>query len=173
MELKTIVILGMHRSATSLIAKSLHIAGCSMGDDLLGPSASNPWGHWEDKDFLHLNDRILGAAGGSWDKPPPESEILKIGGLFDGEISKKVQAKNDSAKAYVWGWKDPRTTLTIRLFHRYLTNPVYVSCVRDPLEVGKSLEGRGDMGREAGRVLAREYNSRMLKFLHDVSWEEI
>ena len=52
--MKTIVVLGMHRSATSLIAKGLD-AVCHMGDDMLEPAKDNPEGFYENKRFLDLN----------------------------------------------------------------------------------------------------------------------
>jgi hypothetical protein len=67
---KTIIILGMHRSGTSMVAGLLAKMGINMGDDLLGRSPSNPFGHFEDWDFVNLNDSILSKAKGSWDKLP-------------------------------------------------------------------------------------------------------
>ena len=62
---KTFVILGCHRSASSLVAKALHEAGVHMGDDLLSGLPDNPEGHFEDMDFLKKNVEILG--GNIWD----------------------------------------------------------------------------------------------------------
>ena len=56
---KTFVILGCHRSASSLVAKALHEAGVHMGDELLSGLADNPEGHFEDMDFLKKNVEIL------------------------------------------------------------------------------------------------------------------
>ena len=56
---KTVVVLGMHRSGTSMIASILNKLGVSMGKVMLGKTPSNPLGHFEDKDFYNLNRKIL------------------------------------------------------------------------------------------------------------------
>ena len=54
---KTFVVLGMHRSATSLSAMGLSRCNVHIGDNLLGADAnSNPYGHFEDRDFIRMND---------------------------------------------------------------------------------------------------------------------
>ena len=70
MKNKTFIVLGMHRSATSLLARGLHMSDIVMGERLLGKSESNKYGHWEDVDFVELNESILHSAGGTWDNPP-------------------------------------------------------------------------------------------------------
>ena len=165
--MKTVVVLGMHRSATSLIAKALHDNSVSMGEVVLGASKSNPWGHFEDLHFIRLNDKILRAAGGTWDSPPPESAILEQRKRFEPEIKAIISAREDELhKDYpLWGFKDPRTTLTIRLFHPHLTNPHYIACYRDPHDVAESLRKRDGMPINKGLALAKEYNQRLARFM--------
>lgn len=166
---KTIVVLGMHRSTTSLMAKGLHECGVKMGDSVLGPMKSNPWGHYEDLDFVLLNDEILKAAGGSWDNPPSEQAILDQWPKFTARIEALVKA-NDAAvdpEYPLWGWKDPRTVLTIRLFLPHLTNPYFYFCLADPKKVGQSLAARDGTYPQAGEQLAREYNRRLLRFANE------
>ena len=103
---KCIVVLGMHRSATSLVSKGLAKADVRIGKNIGPKTKSNPHGHWEDKRFLILNQKILNAAGGNWHNPPPRKNILKIKNnnkLMDILITlvKKRQAANK-----IWGWKD-------------------------------------------------------------------
>ena len=67
---KTIVILGMHKSGTSMVAGVLEKLGVNMGKELLGPHWSNPLGHFENVKFVNLDERILKEAKGSWNNPP-------------------------------------------------------------------------------------------------------
>src|SRR5438132_1462972 len=108
--MKTFVVLGMHRSATSLVAKGL-TSIVHMGDEMLGSGQFNPEGHFENMHFLTMNERILTAAGGDWKHPPPEEAILGLKKRFAEEIDRLVQ--QESRGRALWGWKDPRTTLTI------------------------------------------------------------
>lgn len=160
---KCFIVLGMHRSATSLAAKGLHTSDIFIGQQLLGPDHSNPYGHYEALDFTILNREILSAAGGSWDNPPSEDAILNQVDNFDSKITAIIE-KN---KRHHWGWKDPRTILTIKLFLPHIENPHFIACFRDPDEVAKSLNKRNQMPIDQGLTLAKEYNRRLLDFLGD------
>lgn len=162
---KTLVVLGMHRSATSLVARALaHYH--PMGEQLLGGSPSNPHGHFEDLDFLKLDIAILSAAGGAWNEPPSEARILEQAGPFSARIGELVSARNRAHT--IWGWKDPRTTLTVPLFRPHLRSPIYIACFRDPGEIADSLARRDGMRRERALRLARGYQRRLLGFLSTV-----
>lgn len=150
---KTFIVLGCHRSATSLIAKALHEAGVHMGDDLLQGLPDNPEGHFEDMDFLIKNVQLLG--GDNWDKP---DTVLRD----DVDVTELLKAKDVRP---LWGWKDPRTSLTIEKYYEHLDDPIVLTSFRRPELVGESLERRGDMSREEGTRLAREYNKRVIAFL--------
>jgi hypothetical protein len=161
--MKTVIVLGMHRSMTSLVAKGLvHSGDCHMGKELLGAGHGNSKGHFENINFIYLNDFILNRAGGSWDNPPPEYDILKAGEELSQEIERLVRG---SERNPVWGWKDPRTTLTIRCYMPYLVNPVFITCFRDPKKVAKSLMIRDGSNYNQNLALAKEYNKRLLRFL--------
>jgi hypothetical protein len=159
----TYIILGMHRSATSFIAKALKDQGVNIGERLLGPSKGNFQGHFENVRFLELNRKILKKAGGNWDNPPSEEAIIKAGNELQGEIKRLVEQERGG----LWGWKDPRTTLTIRLYMPYLENPYFIVCFRNPYEVAKSLQKRNGFSLEKGLALAITYNERLLSFLTD------
>lgn len=61
-EPRAIVVAGMHRSGTSLVASLCADAGVDMGARLLGPGPGNPRGHYEDLDVL--SERIRRAFSG-------------------------------------------------------------------------------------------------------------
>ena len=164
--MKTFIVLGMHRSATSLIAKGLVESGVYMGDQLLGAHSSNSYGHYEDVDFIALNDEMLKKAGGSWNNPPLESEILKLHDVKINGITIQDFIVQKQKEPF-WGWKDPRTVLTIKLFLPYLENPHFITCFRDPREVARSLAKRDLMTRNKALVLAKIYNDRLLRFLNE------
>lgn len=166
---KCIVVLGMHRSATSLIAKGLAAAKVHMGDFYLAHDSGNPEGYYEDMDFLHLNKAILVKAGGDWSNPPAEEQILKIKNnkpMMD-RIEKLIQKKQKRKK--LWGWKEPRTVLTIPLYEPFLEEPIYLACYRDPIAVAKSLQARNGMDIAQGVALASIYNDRLKKFLDKIT----
>ena len=149
---KTFVVLGCHRSASSLVARALHEAGVHMGDNLLSGLPDNPEGHFEDMDFLAKNVELLG--GDFWrdvDRP-----------LQDADTGELVRSKDCRP---LWGWKDPRTVMTIDRYFGHLADPIIVALFRKPELVGKSLARRGDMSEAEGADLARAYNRKLIDFL--------
>jgi len=152
---KVFVVLGMHRSATSLISKAL------LNEIYMGPT---PGGNvFESRPFGKLNRAILRRAGGGWSNPPPERAILDQYDHFRDRIISTVES--EAADRELWGWKDPRTTLTIRLYLPHLVNPHFVTIFRNPLEVAKSLKCRDSFPIEKGIEIANIYNARLVSFL--------
>lgn len=137
---RQIVVLGMHRTGTSLVASILHALGINMGDEMLGPQLGNPHGHYECLEFLKLNEQILEAAGGSWGFLPPQQSILEVEPEFREQI--RFLVKYYDERNEIWGWKDPRTCATIPLYHDHLTNPTYIICTRPKDDVVYSLYRR-------------------------------
>ena len=60
-----VLVLGMHRSGTSLCSHILSALGVDMADKIPGPgntspAPDNPRGHWERWEIVEFHDRILG-----------------------------------------------------------------------------------------------------------------
>ena len=172
--LKTVIVLGMHRSATSMVARALHTCKeVDMGDYLLGSMSSNPKGHFEDRLFLSLNSDILHAAGGDWDDPPSCEKIAQQADQFSKRIKTAIRGsmKRAEEKGYpAWGWKDPRTILTIDLYMPYLDNPQFIITLRNPHDIAKSLQERDGFSIERGLNLAKEYQYRLTEFARKLSY---
>jgi hypothetical protein len=65
---RIVVVLGMHRSGTSAIARGVKALGVDLGTRLMAPAAgNNDRGFWEDVDISRLNGRVLAALGCDWD----------------------------------------------------------------------------------------------------------
>ena len=154
---RTYVILGMHRSGTSFLSRCLQLGGVDIGHTLIR-------GHYENADFVHLNDKILQLAGGSWDNPPDEGKIKIVEDKLSNEIINVIN-KN---KKDMWGWKDPRTSLTIRGYLPHLSEDVYIIAIfRNPSLVAESLRRRNGFSIEKGVKLAKEHNARIIKVLKE------
>src|SRR5262249_29425731 len=61
-----------------------------------------------------------------------------------------------------WGWKDPRSSLTLPFWRSVLPDLKVVTCVRNPLDVASSLHHRGFSSYSFGLALWRTYNERLL-----------
>jgi hypothetical protein len=163
---RPLVIVGMHRSGTSLAASLAAAAGVDLGPRQLGPGTGNPRGHYEDLDFLELHQRILRANGGDEDGFACSGRLRLSPGLAE-DAAKLVAARRAERRA--WGWKDPRTTLLLDLYQPLLPRARYLCVFRRPWEVVDSLLRRGHVGDrlfaerpELAPQLWHHYNRRLL-----------
>ncbi|HUY15430.1 MAG TPA: sulfotransferase family protein, partial [Terriglobia bacterium] len=60
---KRIIVLGMHRSGTSLVAEAVHKWGAFGNDEFLPTDYRNPQGYWEYAPLVHFNRRLMVSAG--------------------------------------------------------------------------------------------------------------
>lgn len=132
----SLIVLGMHRSGTSLISQWLHSMGLNMGKELLGENFSNVHGHFENVDFINYHELQL------------EKNLLPIGGLKINHfnplkilINEEELAKLIDSQDGQWGMKDPRTCLFI---HKYpkLENTVFLITYRNAYNIADSLVRR-------------------------------
>ena len=157
-----------------MVAHLLHRSGLYMGDSqrLMQATEDNQGGYWENWDFVHLNDEILAEAGGSW-HAPPVGNWWRNEGRFDSLRVAAEQLIEKFADQKYWGWKDPRTSLTLPFWLRVdsLTMPFWsgtgdefkiVVCLRHPLEVSQSLRDRQTAPSSAGMDLWLSYNRSIL-----------
>ena len=66
MSKRLIVVLGMHRSGTSLVTRAMRVLRAEAGSNLLPAADDNPTGFWEDADVNKLNDDMLALVDGRW-----------------------------------------------------------------------------------------------------------
>lgn len=126
------VVLGMHKSGTTLVSRLMHHAGIRMVESV-GESASyDGGGKYERTDVQDVNDAFLGSRGveslhivGS---PPPRiPPELKA-------TMEAIVAKHD-ADGGNWGFKDPRTCLTYPSWAEILPPHRLVVVYRAPGEI--------------------------------------
>jgi hypothetical protein len=137
-----LVISGMHRSASSVAAATLQAAGLAIGERLMGPFTGNPYGHFEDLDFVEIHQQALRALG------LPEDGLIAEGAplaLPESSIrAAEVCIAARRAANRPWGFKDPRTTLFLNSWHVLLPEAYWLFLFRDPFLVLDSLRRRGD-----------------------------
>src|SRR5580700_1160835 len=66
---KIVVVLGMHRSGTSLLTNLLTALGVDLGSDLVPADDNNPAGYWEQLDINRTQDRLLSRLNQHWAGP--------------------------------------------------------------------------------------------------------
>ncbi|HHL19442.1 MAG TPA: hypothetical protein ENJ33_06880, partial [Thiothrix sp.] len=67
-DVRQLVVLGMHRSGTSCVTGSFHNMGAyfASGENIMSPSLSNPKGFFERIDTMKLNDQALSKSHATW-----------------------------------------------------------------------------------------------------------
>ena len=117
---KNVMIVGMPRSGTSLMAGSLAGCGYYVTEDpesgLRPPDHHNPGGYWEAESLTQLNAALFDAAGypedNSWlGRRIPEEAVRRIGSLEPGEAHRAFVARYEANAP--WLWKDPRLCYTL------------------------------------------------------------
>lgn len=143
---KPFIVLGYHRSGTSLLAGLMKRCGIHMGDTLFPALPSNPRGHYEERSVLDFHrimlKRMANTDGGIETVPIPEvvkkhwdyREALKA---IEGGFShlKKHEDKP-------WGWKDPRTMVFCNQWRSVFPEARWLVSIRHPDKVAESLKRR-------------------------------
>ncbi|WP_075590604.1 hypothetical protein [Labilibacter marinus] len=135
-----ILLLGMHRSGTSLLAKWLHHCGLNIGENLLGADMSNSTGHYEDMDFLNTHINILESHNLPY-KVGTETK-LKLTKNDISQLKQNIDSKIKKNKDTYWGWKEPRTCLFLNEYNRLVPKAFPIVIYRNHKEVVDSLYRR-------------------------------
>ena len=147
---RAIVALGMHRSGTSLLSRSLQALGVHIGDHFVEDKPDNPTGYWENQFIVDLNERLFRQLRLEW----------KSGSLIDNKewLTPEIVSMQTEAAEYLhshfasqplWGFKDPRTIRLLpfwrAVFSAQAWDDNYVIIIRNPLSVAGSLDHREGM----------------------------
>ena len=159
-----VLVIGMHRSGTSLTTRIVNMMGYTIGNgaDIIEADSGNPTGYWEHRSFVSLNRKLLAA------------------NLLPGTVSNFLFPKlKEKAAELILSFKDcnrivlkdPIASITLPFWVECIKtclpeNAVNVStviCVRNPLDVSKSLQNRGLFEKNINCWLWEKYLSSAIK----------
>ncbi|RDY68822.1 hypothetical protein DX912_04835 [Lysobacter soli] len=154
-----LIVLGMHRSGTSVLARLLNLMGAYFGPEgaSTGANSENPKGFWERRDVRNLNDAVLHSVDCDWNRiarfdvaalPP---EVVARFGKHASQLILELDAHRP------WLLKEPRLCLLLPLWRKFLEAPVCVHIYRNPVEVASSLQRRNGIPIEVGLLLWERY----------------
>ena len=165
------IVLGMHRSGTSMLAGLLHeSAGYKVGGPLIGSAPDNEKGFYERVDVVLQNDEFMkgqsiwwaGKYGSyDWELALKDKESGKVP-FKEGERALKFLNNPTNSP---WMQKDPRMCITLKTWLKLINSePAIVFTYRHPLEVALSINKRDDtIPLEAGFRMWIIYNMRAIQ----------
>jgi hypothetical protein len=168
-----VMVLGMHRSGTSLCSHILSMLGVDMADDI-GVDRGNDRGHWERWEIVEFHDRILalfdrGYFGPFHDFPLPvawwaDPRVAQIRREIAAFVAKRMNGTP-------FGFKDPRTMRLMPVWHQIISDlklaPKIVLCLRNPAQVARSLQARDALDPEIGEHRWLVYMIDFFRFASD------
>jgi hypothetical protein len=156
---RVVVVLGMHRSGTSAVARGLLTMGVDLGDHLMPPvPGNNEKGFWEDLDINEMNVQMMNTLETDWYHLRPiretEVQLLRGKGYFLRAVEllrEKIRTRN------IFGVKDPRIAKLLPFWKDVFSycnlSISYVIAIRNPLSVAKSLAARDGLKTEQSYFL--------------------
>lgn len=147
-----IVIIGMHRSGTTMITRMLQQLGLHVG-----------WVVQENLEavfFVERNEKLMNMCGGSWERPQPIELLLqdkftraKVGEQLLKDMNsirflsymgpgRYLSHRRVQTIDFPWGWKDPRNTFLLPVWLDLFPNARVVHVYRNGIDVARSLAKR-------------------------------
>ncbi len=104
---RVVVVLGMHHSGTSVIARALPVLDVFLGDSdsLMPAQLDHPTGLWEDQSITETNDQILLAQGFSWRTPGFDCTRMKRDRTYRQTVKAiRLEVQRRFGHSPLWGF---------------------------------------------------------------------
>jgi hypothetical protein len=181
-----VMVLGMHRSGTSLCSHVLSALGVDMADTLAaqgreGPAPENPKGHWERWEIVEFHDRIFTLLNRSlWPLGADRQPGLALSHDFPLPVAWWAEPQVASVRREIaafleqrigeapFGFKDPRTVRLMPMWQQIMNElklaPKIVYCLRNPAQVARSLHVRDRTSIDMGEYRWLAYNTDFFRY---------
>lgn len=161
------LITGMHRSGTSLVGRVAYEAGMDMGseDSFYPADRWNAAGYFEQTEVIHLNRKLLHGILGriTYFRMPSQETISKRAERLAAKLEDCATRFNDSLL------KDPRFCMTIPAWRQAGAEMEgVVVCLREPIQVARSLKKRNFVTVKYGLKLWHLHNKTLLDSVSDL-----
>ena len=173
-----VIVLGMHRSGTSILGGLLTKMGLKVGGPLIQPGSDNEKGFFERIDVVLQNDAFMWKQNSHYGGNTWQYDALKGVASYFNEMSnpkffaegKRGLAFLNDKNNYPWMLKDPRLCITFRTWLPLLNFiPAIIFTYRHPLDVSLSLHTRYEQYKmQRGLKLWYVYNKRAIQQSSDL-----
>ncbi len=168
------VVLGMHKSGTTLVSQILHHSGINMDDHIDEHVSYDRGNKYERQAALNLNIEILGARGYEVLDLTPRA-LESVPAHYHERVREIVA--DCTGRYQDWGFKDPRTCLTYPVWASALPEHKLIVIFRDPREIWPRFRPNRSqfyLGPHHARMMLsrwREHNVRILEYIRDAKAE--
>ncbi len=157
-----IIVVGMHRSGTTMLVRQLEALGLFMG--------SKKESNYESTFFLNINRWLMTQTGGAWDNPQSIHYLLQnekarrnIGAYIARYLlrtprvisylgfGKYLRYRSPFGLDIPWGWKCPLNTFTLPIWLDLFPNAKIIHIYRHGVDVAQSLKKRGERDGDPAR----------------------
>ena len=153
-----VLVLGMHRSGTSVLTRVLNLLGCDLPETLMQPSRNNPTGYWESEAVRDFNDELLDSAGSSWDDWTAMNQAWyesPRAGTFTERAVDLLGKEFGESPLFVL--KDPRISRFVPFWldalRQFEARPISILMLRNPIEIAQSLNKRNGIDIGSGMLI--------------------
>ncbi|MAV58454.1 MAG: hypothetical protein CMG07_00685, partial [Candidatus Marinimicrobia bacterium] len=168
-EVEVIIILGPHRSGTSLFAKFVSCYGYEFTENLIPKNKYNQKGYFEDKDIIDFNEKLLKSVNFTWNKNQFIDNKLQNSKIITDvnlDLAKKL-IRNKLFQNNKIILKDPRFSILInfwkKVFSEIQVRTKYICLLRNPIEVSLSMLRRDTTSITYGLCLWSIYILEIIK----------
>ncbi|MEZ5714397.1 MAG: hypothetical protein R3D85_04015 [Paracoccaceae bacterium] len=153
-----VLVLGMHRSGTSMLAGILGRLGCAHAAHLMPANFANELGYFESAEISKLNDEILKSAGSAWNDWQPVHPGWYESAVASGFHDRALEVLDEEyGSAPLIVLKDPRICRLMPfwrgVFEAKGIAPKVIHIMRNPLEVAASLAKRDGLEPDYSHLL--------------------
>ena len=172
-----VVVLGMHRSGTSLCSHVLSALGVKMANEVQAAD-DNKHGHWERWEIAGMHDEIFQLLDRAYFSPmhdlPMPTAWWALPSVQAVRSRIEVFLKQLMTDDSLLGFKDPRTARLMPMWHQIFRSlnlsPKFVLCLRSPAQVARSLKVRDGLDTDVGEYRWLSYSVDCFRYTtgHDV-----
>jgi hypothetical protein len=181
-QMQPLIVMGMHRSGTSLTARLLKDLGIHMGSHLSRDA--------EAVHFQKINRQIYDSVGSNWSEIDSLVEAMRSEEFIQKQAKRAREALFPETRFYTrkpgisdffgpqlwdslsqgetvyWGWKDPRTTITFPIWLRVFPQARFLHVLRNGIDVAISTHRRSHKQRKKiwKRIIRLDYRPITLDF---------
>ncbi|QLC22275.1 hypothetical protein HFP51_08860 [Parasphingopyxis sp. CP4] len=169
-----ILVIGMHRTGSSIITCGVQALGIDLGDNLMPPAENNnSKGFFEDLDLNAINEALLGEIGAKWHHLSWIDETaLRTGEQFaDLRTKAAILLTSKFENCQSFAFKDPRTAVFLpfwlQVCDQIAAEPHFIIGVRNPLECAQSLHNRDGFHLVRGVLLWAKHMIDAIRWTQD------